>query len=330
MKGIGLDCGTFNTIRCDATGIDINRNVFLTIPNGVTSERQLKKMNLPFVKIDGELHLLGQDALNFSNVFPGQQLRRPQASGLLNPSEQSAFPILKHSIGKLIGATDSKEIVVYSVPGPSIDGERQVDFHRDVLRDIIEFFGFKAVPVNESVLLANVGLKDDNFTGLAASFGAGQLNLTLQYRGLSALQFAVNKGGDWVTSQVSQETGLPFAKANRIKETEDFSVSPYSDEKRNREQQAVKSYLEALVRYLLANIKAQFYAKEDIPVFEDPVPFVLGGGGCQKSGFLDLFREELKHSDFPIEISEVKYVEEPLTAVARGAYMEAQQLEEEE
>ena len=45
-------------------------------------------------------------------------------------------------------------------------------------------------------------------------------------------------------------------------------------------------------------------------------------------GFLEVFKEQFKQKEFPINISEIKIVDEPLTAVARGCLIEAE-LEEE-
>jgi len=146
---------------------------------------------------------------------------------------------------------------------------------------------------------------------------------------MSALQFSLARSGDWVTEQISNDCGIPLAKANKIKETQNYSISPNSTERRSREQQAAKTYYSSLIRYALANIAHRFNSAENTPVFPNEVPFVVAGGTSQVEGFIELFKNEFTQEDFPINIGDVRLVDEPLTAVARGCLEEAK-LEEED
>lgn len=324
MNIAGLDGGTMNLIRADRSGIEIKRNVFLTISKKNASKRKLRRMGIPFVEIEDQLHLLSEDAYNYANVFNNAKLRRPMKSGLLNPQEQDALPVMRHIIGSLIGSTESNATVVYSVPGQTIDNDRKVDYHSDVLKEIVEFFGYRAVPLNEGVAIGNVGLQDHDMTGIAIGFGSGQAQCCIMYKGLSAVQFSVSKSGDWITDQVANDCGISFAKANQIKESADYTINPHSNERRSRAQQAVKTYYESLIRYVLANISAQFKASSETPTFPDEVPIVIAGGTAMVNGFVPLFKEQFTQQDFPIDVGDIQLVEEPLTAVARGCLMEAE------
>jgi len=53
------------------------------------------------------------------------------------------------------------------------------------------------------------------------------------------------------------------------------------------------------------------------------VPIVIGGGTSMIKGFIEVFKAQFNQKEFPINISEIKLVEEPLTAVARGCFMDA-------
>lgn len=321
---IGLDVGTGNLVAADTVEIAIQRNAFLTIPKQKTTKRQLKRMKVPYIEIDDQLHLIGQDAFEYANIFNTQELRRPMKSGLLNPTEQDALPILKHMIGSLVGSSETKETVCYSVPGTAIDQEREVDYHKDVIYDILDFFGFHPLPINEAVALGNVGLDDNELTGIAISFGAGMANICVMYKGLSAIQFSVAKSGDWISEQIATDTGISVAKANYAKESGEYSISPYATDRRTREQQAAKTYYEALIRYILANITAQFEASADTPTFPNQVPIVCGGGTAMVDGFVEVFKDQFTDQDFPIDVGEIILVDEPLTAVARGCLIEAE------
>lgn len=327
---VGVDFGTFNLIAADDSGIRAKRNVFLTLNKENVSKRKLKRMGVPYVEIEGQIHLLSDDAYNYANIFNNAEMRRPMQSGLLNPKEQDALPIIRHLTGSLIGSTEKNETLVYSVPGQTIDDDRKVDYHSDVLKEIVEFYGYRPIALNEGVAIGNVGLQDHDMTGIALGFGSGQVQIAILYRGMSALQFSLSRSGDWITEQVAKDCDLPFAKANQLKEKGNYTINPHSNERRSRPQQAIKTYYESLIRYVLANVTAQFEASADTPTFPNEVPIVIAGGTSMVDGFVPLFKRQFNQDEFPIDVGDVQLVEEPLTAVARGCLMEAKFEEEEQ
>jgi actin-like ATPase involved in cell morphogenesis len=321
----GLDCGTGNFIAADANGITLQRNAFITLDSATTNIRQLKLMKVPYILADKRLHVVGKKAYEYAQVFNNQDLRRPMAQGMLSPTEQDALPILKEIIRELIGKSSSKDLVVYSVPGAPIDIEKSIEYHEDVLKFIIESLGYRAESLNEGVALAYVGLADHELTGISISLGSGMCNIAIMYAGMAVLNFSTTKAGDWIDKNVARDTGISKAKAQYTKENGGYSL--IGDDERTMEQQAIKTYYEALIRYLLANIAKQFEST-DTPNFPKPVPIVLGGGTAMVDGFLEVFQEQFKQKEFPINVSEIKIVDEPLTAVARGCLIETE-LEEE-
>lgn len=322
----GLDVGTGNFVLADADGIYLQRNAFLTINKDATSTRQLKIMNVPYIEIDGRFHIVGQKAYEYAQVFNASNLRRPMSGGLLNPSEQDALPILKVIIEELInqsGNATPGEAITYSIPGHPIDQDREVNYHEDVLSKIITSVGFIPKSLNEGVALGTAGLADHQLTGISISMGAGMCNIAIMYAGMSALQFSVAKGGDWIDAQVSTDVGISKARAQFLKESGDYTIDPASEDERTRAQQAIKTYYEVLIRYLLNNIEQQFVSSS-MPDFPNAVPIVIGGGTAMVKGFLGVFKEQFKQKEFPLNILNVLLVKEPLTAVARGCLLDAQ------
>lgn len=322
----GLDIGTGNFVLSDDSGVYLQRNAFLTLDKGTASLRQLKVLKVPYIEVDNRIHIVGQKAYEYAQVFNTTDLRRPMSNGLLNPSEQDALPVLKVIIEELVkqsGNAKSGEKIVYSIPGHPLDQDREIDYHVDVLAQIIQSLGFKTKSLNEGVALGTAGLVDHQLTGIAISMGAGMMNVAIMYAGMSALQFSVAKGGDWIDKQVSIETGLSKAQVQFIKESGDYTIDPNSKDERSRAQQAIKTYYESLIRYLLANIENQF-TSNSMPAFPNAVPIVVGGGTAMVNGFLGVFKEQFTQKEFPLNISEIIIADEPLTAVARGCYLDAQ------
>ena len=100
----GLDCGTSYYIAATDKSIKKQRNVFLTVDGDANQvKRMLKRQNIPFVEKAGKVHIVGQHAFNYAQIFSTTELRRPMASGLLNPQERDALPVLNAIVGELIG-----------------------------------------------------------------------------------------------------------------------------------------------------------------------------------------------------------------------------------
>ena len=338
----GLDCGTGNYVAASSKELKTQRNAFLTIDKATTTIKSLKRLGIPYIEVNGRLQIIGKAAYEYAQIFGNKELKRPMAKGLLNPKERDALPILREIIKGLLGdPTQENELCVYCVPGKPIDNKQFVDYHEDVLKQIIESVGYKARPINEAEALAYAGLVDNNLTGIAISMGAGMCNICIMYAGMTASAFSVARGGDFIDEHVSLDCGLPAAKAQYIKESADYTIRKpavrangeaieiINDADLTREQKAVRTYYGVLIRYLLANIAKQFEVNEEMPNFPDPIPIVVGGGTSMVNGFIDIFKEEFGQKDFPIAIKEIKIVEEPFTAVARGCLAEAE-LEEDE
>jgi len=336
---VGLDCGTSFYISAREDSIKKQRNAFLTVDGDPEqAKRMLKRQNIPFVEKASKVHIVGKHAFNYAQIFNTATLKRPMRDGLLNPAEKDSLPILNAIIGELVGKPKTKEVCVYCVPSKPIDVEREISYHEDVLQAIIESYGYTAKKVEEAVALGYEGLVDNQLTGVSISMGAGMCNIAVMYQGMTALSFAVSRGGDWIDNNVSMDTGVPVAKVTNIKETSnqlDLTKGVIQDiygegSEEYAVMHALRSYYGALVTYLLTNLKAQFEGTANVPNFPDPVPIVIGGGTSLVKGFIDVFNEQFDPDTFPLQVSEIILVEDAHTAVSRGCLSEAQLIEEED
>ena len=335
----GLDCGTSFYIAATEELVKKQRNAFLTVDGEVNQvKRMLKRQGIPFVEKAGKVHIVGQHAFNYAQIFSTAELKRPMKSGLLNPTEKDALPVLNAIIGELLGDAVDGETCVYCIPSKPIDVQREVSYHEDVLRTIIEQYGYNVKKIEEAVAIGYEGLVDTQLTGVAISMGAGMCNIAVMYQGMTALSFSVSRGGDWVDENVAMDTGVSKAKVTNIKETSttlDLSSATYQNiyEEETDEANvliAIRSYYGALINYLLTNLKVQFEGVENVPNFPEAVPIVIGGGTSLVKGFLDVFNEQFDQDEFPIPISEIVHIEDAHTAVARGCLSEAQLIEEDD
>ena len=334
----GLDCGTSYYIAATDKSIKKQRNVFLTVDGDANQvKRMLKRQRIPFVEKQGKVHIVGQHAFNYAQIFSTTELKRPMASGLLNPQERDALPVLNAIVGELIGKSKGKETCVYCIPAKPIDQTREVSYHEDVLKQIIETYGYDVKVIEESVALAYEGLVDNDLTGIAISMGAGMCNVCVMYQGMSSLSFSVARGGDWIDANVASDCGVTVAKVIAVKENSsqlDLTKSAINDIYQEGSDEyniinAIRSYYGALVNYLLTNLTNQFNNAESVPNFPDAIPVVFGGGTSLVKGFMEVVGEQFNQDEFPIQVKEFTLVEDAHTAVARGCLSEAQLIEEE-
>ena len=335
----GLDCGTSYYITATEDSIKKQRNVFLTVDGDVGQvKRMLKRQRIPFVEKAGKVHIVGQHAFNYAQIFSTTELKRPMQSGLLNPQERDALPVLNAIVGELLGKAKGKETCVYCVPAKPIDQTREVSYHEDVLKQIIGGYGYDVKVIEESVALAYEGLVDNELTGIAISMGAGMCNVCVMYQGMSSLSFSVARGGDWIDKNVASDCGCSIAKVIAVKENSqnlDLTKSAINDIYQEGSDEyniinAIRSYYGALINYLLTNLAHQFNNAESVPNFPDSIPIVFGGGTSLVKGFMEVVNEQFNQDDFPIQVKEFTLVEDAHTAVARGCLSEAQLIEEEE
>ena len=334
----GLDAGTSYYIMADSNTIKKQRNVFLTVDGDVNQvKRMLKRQSIPFVEKAGKVHIVGQHAFNYAQIFSTTELKRPMQSGLLNPKEKDALPVLNAIIGELLGKAKKGEVCVYCIPAKPIDQTREVSYHEDVLKQIIEGYGYDTHVIEEGVALAYESLVDDELTGIAISFGAGMVNVAIMYQGMSSLSFSVARGGDWIDTNVAADCGCSIAKVTAIKENSnllDLTKSSINDIYQEGSDEyniinAIRSYYGALINYILTNIAHQFNNADSVPNFPEPIPIAIGGGTALVKGFMEVVREQFNQDDFPIQISEMTLVADAHTAVARGCLSEAQLITEE-
>ena len=325
----GLDVGTMNILSASQEGTDTvfvqQRNSFVEIEYSDMAEQMLSRSDVLHIRKDDKVYVVGDDALNFANIF-NKETRRPMQHGILSSDEQSAIPMMKLIIEQVVGEPDYPgERLYFSSPADPIDSDLSTLYHQKTLESFLNDMGYDAEPINEGMAVIYSELADHSFTGLGISFGAGMTNVCLSYYAVPVMKFSVARGGDWVDEQAAQATGTPVDKVTSIKE-EDFALDFETDV--GGVEGAVSIYYENLLEYVIENIVAEV-DEEDIEEGLD-VPVVVTGGTASPDGFKQLFQDHLEESDIPFSISEVMHVDEPLYSVARGGLVAARSDEEEE
>lgn len=315
--GVGLDCGTMNLVsaRMGADSV-INfrrvRNAFLDLDP--EAKKMLKLRKVPYIEDDNVLYVFDDAALKVAN-FLNRDVRRPLARGLISSGEIQAQKVLSVMISQVLSdPLQEGEPCYYSVPANPVDVPGQdVIYHQEVLRKIINSFGYKAIPWNEA--MAIIYSNSEDFSGLAISFGSGMANVALAYETIMGLSFSMTQGGgDWIDANSAKAVGSTPTKICAIKEAGVDLISPA-----NTEQEAIAMYITEMVRSVLFQVSAQFKKNSGTITVPGPIPIILSGGTVRAKNFFTVFERTFKEiKGFPIPISEIRVAKDPMTGVAEG------------
>jgi len=323
----GLDVGTMNIIsgrQDDSDTVFVQqRNSFVEIEYSDMAEQMLSRSDVLHIRKDDKVYVVGDDALNFANIFK-EETRRPMQQGILSNDEKSAIPMIKLIIEQVAGEPDySGETIHFSTPADPIDSDLSTLYHQKTCESFLSDMGYDPEPINEGMAVIYSELADNNFTGLGVSFGAGMTNVCLAYYAVPVMTFSIARGGDWIDEQAAQATGKPVDKVTSIKE-DDFELDFRTDV--GGVEGALAIYYENLLDYVIENV-AREVDEEDVEEGLD-VPVVVTGGTASPSGFEELFEDHLKEATLPFSVSGVTRADDPLYSVARGALVAARSEED--
>jgi hypothetical protein len=325
--GIGLDIGTMNIVsarKVEAKTVTITvRDAFLDLE--ADAKRSLRMSGVDYIRKEGsdDIIVIGEGALTMANLFK-REARRPLSRGVISAGELDAQWILSQLIRRVIGVPrTAREFCFYSVPAEPVDNPGQdIVYHTEVFRSILDEHGYLGRPTNEAMAIIFSQCAQEKFSGLSASFGSGMVNVALAYQASSGMEFSLSRAGDWIDQQAARAIGKTASQMCAIKERGLDLRKP-----EGREQQALVMYYRNVIEYTLKSIASEFKKVANDIDLPEPIPFVVSGGTTKAGGFMELVEEEFDQvrRKFPIQISEVRHATNPLTAVAEGLLVLAQE-----
>lgn len=328
MPGVGLDVGTGFIVS--ASSVDsktiyrTQRDAFIDLENNMMSKNMLKKIEAPYIESEDRktLYVIGENALQLSNFF-NKDCRRPLSKGVLSTREKECLVMIKTILHSLVGdPVVENEKLFFSIPANPIDDDFNGIYHENVLKSFLKSFGYNAESINESFAIILSELEDENYTGIALSFGSGMVNAALSFMGVcdKAQQFSLSRSGDWIDFNAAQAVGIKSSRITMIKEAGVDLLNPL-----NREENAIKIYYENLINYTCNAIEKKFAIMENVPNFPQSISVVVSGGTSKAKNFDKLFEQEIKTKKLPFAIKQVKKALDPLNAVAKGCLLNALQ-----
>jgi len=320
--GKGLDFGTAFIYAAEKIGNEvvfrIERDAFFDMPSSDHVKEIFERDNVKYVRNGDQFYVVGNGALRFANLFQ-RDVRRPLERGIISPQEKDALPIIKLLVESAVGSRhQAGEIVYYSVPAQPIDADFDVLYHQHIISGFLSGLGYVPKPINEGLAVVFSELAEENFTGLAFSFGGGMVNICLANLSIPILAFSIARGGDWIDKQTAQAVGESVSTVTGWKET-------YLDldkrENLSRMEQALSIYYDILLDYVVGHLKTEL--EKSAVHLERPLTVIVSGGTAKPTGFLKRFQETLQRFPLPVELGEIRLAPQPLHSVTKGALIAA-------
>ncbi len=322
QMGKGLDVGTAFIYAAEKIGDEIvfriERDAFFDIPLSDHIKEIFERDNVKYIRKGDQFYVVGNGALRFANLFQ-RNVRRPLERGVISPQEKDALPIVQLMIESAVGShRHAGETVYYSVPARPIDADFDVLYHQYIVDGFLSGLGYTPKPINEGLAVIFSELAEENFTGLAFSFGGGMVNVCLANLSIPVVTFSIARAGDWIDKQVAYAINEPISIVTGWKEA-------YLDldkrESLSRIEQALSIYYDILLDYVVGHLKTEL-EKAAIHL-EKPLTVMVSGGTAKPNGFLRRFKETLQRFQLPIELGEIRLASQPLHSVTKGALIAA-------
>ena len=332
MRNIGIDVGTGTLLAMESEkGKEVSkykvRDAFfkldpLVVLNGADvqfGESMLKKAGANFIKIDGMLHILGDDAVKFANLFH-KEAQRPMSQGILNPKEPNNAILVKELIRGIAGDGKPNDNLFFCVPARPIDADYDVVFHTEMMKGVFRDLGYEKINyMVEGLAVVYSECADKMMSGVGISLGAGMVNICYSFMGVPVFAFSVARSGDWVDWSSARTCNETAISMQMIKESGMDIRSP-----KNGKEQSIAIYYNNLMDYVIHRFNLMYKEADpkSLPNVSDNIDVVFAGGTSLIAGFNETFIEKVKKG-FPIPVGEVRQAKDPLFAVCNGLYQAA-------
>lgn len=332
MRNIGIDVGT-GTLVCVESEKNKEKQRYkvrdaffkldpLVMLNGADAsfgENMLKKAGANFIKVDGNIHILGDDAVKFANLFH-KESQRPMSQGVLNPKEPNNALLVKELIRGIAGEGKENDNLFFCVPAKPIDANYDIVFHTEMLKSVFRDLGYRKInSMVEGLAVVYAECSEKMYTGIGISFGSGMANICYSFLGVPVFAFSVARSGDWIDWSSASTCNETAVAMQMIKESGMDITAP-----KNGKEQAIAIYYNNLMDYVIHRFNLMYKEADpkSLPNVSENIDVVFAGGTTLVKGFAEMFTNKVK-KDFPIPVGEVRHAKDPLFTVCEGLHSAA-------
>lgn len=318
----GLDVGTSRIVLArkaeEHYQYEAQLNAFVSLPYSRMTANMLQREGI-MNRVEGpEILAYGNRVEEFANLLDGDT-RRPMQYGLLNADEPKSLQMMETALSGICGPASDGERICFSVPAAPQERSSDLTFHERTVKQILEKLGYQAQSLNEGLAIVYAEMEASNYTGIGMSFGGGMCNVAVAYLGLPVLTFATTRSGDYIDQSAASVSGQTSTTV-RLHKEDKFALNGLSS---NSLDQALGVYYQDVVNAAVDELERQLAETKKLPKMDKPVPLAVSGGTATPKGFADALEKTLRDRTLPMEISEVRLVDDALNTTAKGCLISA-------
>lgn len=332
---IALDIGSYRmrSLRNDGDRLIGRscRSQYVILDNDESQRTLLNHMEIPHAICDETLVVMGDNATEFSRLFqtPCRQLL---PDGKIPEGDPSARQITASLIESLLPKPPRPgELCCLSFPGVPDAHHREGHLDYEFFTRLIRLQGYEPMVISSGLAVSLAELVGCSFTGIGMNLGASRAEVSLTHLGNEVAHCSIPIGGNWIDEQFAVRNseyawdarGIRYPDVSGVAVWKESLTDSITDANGGREKLLAEICREYISRVLNETAK-EFAGVSAVRNIPRPASISLCGGIVQVPGFVDIFREELRNTPFPIEVNQLLPGNEPEFTVARGCLIYAE------
>jgi hypothetical protein len=294
---------------------------YIAVPIDSVTDRWISRMNIPTVRCDDSLIVLGDVAAELSQV-----LRTPLIPILMNGRVPTSDPIgrqvLSLAIDRVLPEQEESGDALVTIPGDQVDPDSvEVAF----LTRLLKARGWKVRMMHSGTATGLAAFADRKYTGLAIDIGAGSSSISILRFGQPLLETTCPVGGRWIDTRLTQmrdrflydETGRRYFDMAGM-EAWKRTVHLQSDSTRNPEIGVLRDLHWEMARILGSHLEAESATNRHVQALSAGAVVRIGGGGAVMGGFDQILKLALSCLKLPFPLSSIEMIPREDFLVARG------------
>jgi hypothetical protein len=306
------------------------RSVYASLSDTSPGRLVLDRLGTPYVVSEGKLVVLGDVVDDVSELF-----RIPAApllpAGRIARDDPPARQITAAVIESLLPPPNREGeyccVTTTGVLDNTPEGENE---EYGFLRRVIRLRGYQPLAISSATALALAELVEESLTGVGMTFGAAGCEAALVHRGVEIARCTVRRGGDWIDEQLARQDAqyiwdsqghryLDVRGARRWKESGAASVL----EPMSQRERLLSELFRELIHKVLQTAREAFASASLACEVPQPLSAVCSGGTASHPGFRDIVLDVMRTTPLPVDVKEVRVVNDWEYTVARGCLIRA-------
>jgi hypothetical protein len=303
--------------------------VYITVPPADSEKRLFERARIPYATCDGNTIVFGKPALELAPLLHVPRL--PVLPGGRLPEED---PLGRQLAGAIVDsllpdAMQPAEVCVLTLPAGIETGERSREWQ--FFSRLVRLRGYAPLCVSASSALALAEFGHAGFTGITLIMDAASTGITLLHQGRVLAEASLPHGGDWIDEHLARKTermvwdmeGNSYVDIDSLARWK-LETAPALQAPQTDEVQLLAYIYEQLFQDSLRAFAAACHQAPIIRTLPPRFSVVCCGEPTLLSGFAQLLGQQIGRRDLPFAVSDIRVVDDPLFAIARGGLIQAE------